>query len=109
MSLLPSTSTNPLFQEIQNFTNSINFEYNRLVKLLNTGSTLVWNNDQGFTPQQVVSTMGQAGGSIFQLSSLLCGLLGAITSVTPNPVPVGWGVTINADNTVTLTPPSTST
>jgi hypothetical protein len=105
---LPSTAGNPLGDEIQNFYNLIAAEYARLNNLLNLGSVLVWNNDTGATPQTVVSTMGTCAGSVFTLSAMLCQLIGTIRGNAPNPVPTGWGVTINADNTVTLTPPTST-
>ena len=106
---LPPATNDTLQTEITNFYGQVNAEFNRLTTLLTIGSNLVWNNDQGYTPQQVISTMSTCAGSIFGLSSLLCGLLGTITGTTPNPVPAGWSVVINPDNTVTLAAPSVST
>jgi len=84
-------------------------EFRRLQGLLNQGAALVWNNPTGATPQQVVSTMGTQAASIFQLSSILCSTLGAITGSTIGAMPPGWSYTVNADGTVTLTAPQSST
>ena len=74
--------------------------------LLSSGATLVWNNPGGATPQQVCDSFGTNAAALFQLSSLLCTLIGSITGTTPNPVPAGWTVIANSDGTVTLTPPA---
>jgi hypothetical protein len=104
---LPSTATDPLTQSVQQLFNTINVEFNRLTYLLSTGAQLIWANPQGFTPQQVVANMSTNAAAVFEMSALLCPVLGAIIGTTPNPVPAGWSVTINGDGTVTLAQVST--
>jgi hypothetical protein len=102
---LSSSLADPLTISVNSFWLRIQAEFNRLNGLLNDGSGLVWNNSSA-TPQQVVAAFGTNAASLFQLSGLLCGLIGAITGTTPNPVPTGWTITANGDGSVTLTPPA---
>jgi hypothetical protein len=102
---LSGSPVNPLTISVNSFWARIQLEFNRLNSLLTDGSDLVWNNSDA-TPQQVVAAFGTNGASLFQLSGLLCGLIGAITDTTPNPVPSGWTITANTDGSVTLTPPT---
>jgi hypothetical protein len=105
---LPSTSIDPVTQGCNQLYAQIANQYRQLQQLLNNGVALVWNNPNG-TPQQVVSTLGTQAAKVFQLSSILCSTLGAITGNIPSPMPPGWGATLNADGTVTLTAPTSST
>jgi hypothetical protein len=102
---LSSSPVSPLTIGVNSFWARIQMEFSRLNSLLTDGSDLVWNNS-GATPQQVVAAFGTNAASLFQLSALLCGLIGGITGTTPNPVPTGWTITANSDGTVTLTPPT---
>ncbi|MGD0462178.1 MAG: hypothetical protein ABSB74_06795 [Tepidisphaeraceae bacterium] len=102
---LSTSPVNPLTASVNSFWARIQIEFNRLNNLLNDGSNLVWKNP-GAVPHQVVAAFGANAASLFQLSALLCGLIGSITGTTPNPVPAGWTVTANRDGTVTLTPPA---
>jgi hypothetical protein len=102
---LPAVPTAPLAQSCSRLYAQIGAQLNQLQQLLANGTNLIWNNPAA-SPQAVVAAMGANAGSIFQLSGLVCGLIGAVTGAAPNPVPAGWSVVINADNTVTLTPPS---
>jgi hypothetical protein len=102
---LSSSPASPLTMSVNSFWARIQLEFNRLNSLLTDGSDLVWNNS-GATPQEVVAAFGTNAAGLFQLSGLLCGLIGAITGTTPNPVPTGWTITANNDGSVTLTPPT---
>jgi hypothetical protein len=102
---LPSTSTNPLQDEITDLYSRVNAEWNRLNFLVTLGTDLVWANDQGYTPQQVVAALGQNAVSILQLSSVIAGVISTVSGITPSTIPPGWGVKPNADGTVTLTAP----
>ena len=97
----------PLAAQTAQFWNQIQRVYNSLQSILQAGTNLVWNNPNA-TPQQVVAAFGTNAASLFQLSSLLCGLIGSVTGTTPNPVPAGWTITASADGTITLTPPTAS-
>ena len=107
--LLPSISTEPVTQGCNQLYTQINMEFRRLQGLLSQGATLVWSNPSGATPQQVVSTMGTQAATIFELSSILCSTLGAFTGSTIGVMPAGWSYTANADGTVTLVAPASST
>jgi hypothetical protein len=102
---LPSTSTNPLQDEITDLYSRVNVEWNRLNYLITFGANVIWANDQGYTPQQVVAALGQNAVSILQLSSVIAGVISTVSGVTPSTVPTGWSVKPNADGTVTLTAP----
>jgi hypothetical protein len=102
---LSSSPVSPLTISVNSFWARIQLEFNRLNGLLTDGSDLVWNNS-GATPQQVVAAFGTNAANLFQLSGLLCGLIGTISGTAPNPVPTGWTITANSDGSVTLTPPT---
>ncbi len=102
---LPTASTTALTQSCNRLYAQIGAQLNQLQQLLANGTALIWNNPAA-SPQAVVAAMGANAGSVFQLSGACCGLIGSITGTAPNPVPSGWSVVINADSTVTLTPPS---
>src|ERR1700733_10468042 len=104
---LNSSTGDPNVQAAVNYWNTVCGEYQRLQNILNRGTQLIWNNPNGLTPQESINLYGPNGVALVQLSGLLCGLLGAIGSTTPNPVPAGWALAPNADGTVTITGPST--
>jgi hypothetical protein len=108
MITLSPIQVDPSVFAANNYWQQVVREYGRLQSLLNQGGTLVWNNPYGLAPQQAINLFGTNGVALIQLSSLLCNLLGAIGSTTPNPVPAGWSVTPNADGTVTLTSPTST-
>jgi len=104
---LPSTSTTSLERDCYRLYRQIGNQYTQLQNLLNNGADFVWNNPDG-TAQQAVATLGTNAASVFELSNLLCGLIGSITGSTPSPMPVGWSYTANADGTVTLIAPTST-
>jgi hypothetical protein len=85
---------------------AVGAEFNRLSGLLQRGATFIWNNPSGATPQQTVAAMGTNAAALFQLSSLVCTLIGQITGTTPGIMPAGWTYVANSDGSVTLTPPT---
>jgi hypothetical protein len=86
---------------------AIGTEFNRISALLQRGAIFIWNNPSDATPQQTVAAMGTNAAALFQLSSLICVLIGQITGTTPSVMPAGWSYAANSDGTVTLTPPAT--
>ncbi len=98
----------PNAQAAANLWQQVCNRYTRLQSLLNVGANFVWANPSGLTPQQAVAYLGTNAAAVFQLSGLLCGLIGTISGTTPSPMPPGWAFTANADGTVTLTPPATN-
>jgi hypothetical protein len=101
------TPTDPLSSGVANAITQINAQYRQLNQLLNNLSKFVWTNPK-YTPQEVVTGFGTYAANLFQLSGLLCGLIGAVTGTTPNPIPAGWTWTANNDGTITLTAPAPS-
>jgi hypothetical protein len=97
--------TDPLTAGVQNAITQINAQYRQLFQLLNGLSRFVWNNPK-YTPQEVVAAFGTYAANLFQLSGLLCQLIGAVTGQTPNPIPTGWTWSAATDGTVTLTAPT---
>jgi hypothetical protein len=97
--------TDPLTAGVNNSIVQINAQFRQLVQLLTTLSKFVWN-DPKYTPQEVVAAFGTYAANLFQLSGLLCSLIGSVTGTTPNPIPTGWTWSAATDGTVTLTAPT---
>lgn len=104
---LPVPQTDPVAAGCDQLYTQIRYNLANLNRILDYGSTLVWNNPSGATPQQVVSTMGQNATAIFTLSGILCNMLSAVSGTpVPDPMPVGWIATPQKDGSLILTPPS---
>lgn len=63
--------------------------------------TMVWNNQQGLTPQEVFDALGTNGAELFQLSGLLVQTVNAAKPGAINPAQP-YEFTINEDGTVTV-------
>jgi len=104
--ILPSTSTDPVADGCQILYKQINTTYSQLQRLLDYGTTLIWDNPNGATPQTVVSTLGPNAATIFILSGVVCGVLTTIDGTARNPMPAGWSFAAGSDGAIVLTPPS---
>jgi hypothetical protein len=68
---LPSTSTSPLQQEVNDIYSSIAFEFARINASYNQINNTIYNNDLGASPAQVFTLLGVNGlGAIQWLSTL---------------------------------------
>lgn len=66
--------------------------------------TIVWENPQGLTPQQVFDSLGTSAGELFQLSAVL---VQTVNTVQPNTLDAAqpYQFTVNPDGTVTVGDP----
>ena len=82
------------------------------------GRRWIWNNPNGFTPQQMVTELGADASFMFAADAATTALLNQFKpmgeATFPSGLPAGWAATVNnateqnplGNGTVTLTPPS---
>ncbi len=104
---MPIINPNPspadrLAAQAQGVRSQINRQYRDLTSLATQTAAFIWQNPSKATPQQVFDAFGTDAGDLVKLTAAFVALITAITGTAPNLVPPGVKVTVNSDNTVTV-------
>jgi len=104
ISSTPPPVIDPKVQLVTGWTQKINTKITELNTLLGAATNDFWNNPI-YTPQVMAAAWGTNGADLFRISGLTAAYIAAVTGKPRLILPPGWTFVVNADGTVTLTPP----
>lgn len=102
---IPSTSTNPLQDQVNHYYNRLQIMYNLLQQTYVLGDSLLYANSEGYASSTVAAALGTSGQSVLQWQSILSQTLQTIAGQPPVSASTGFVVTNNQDGSIGLLPP----
>jgi len=90
---------------VTSWSKKIDAKVAELDRLLGSATTDFWSNPD-YTPQQMAAAWGTNCGDLFRISGLTAAYIAAVRKQTRTVLPAGWTFVVNADGSVTLTPPA---